>query len=234
MCKLFRVMDDSSREKIVLRYTILELCEIDVRERIKRNLINYPVEYNLIKSFDSAILDVMKYVFDDRNSKCPRVVCNVGNKNDIKNINYSLINFAIWLQTYILKNKSINSAELIVVPSFNEGKCNIVKYKGFKINPIVEILIKCAFSFGESEHLKKLSLANIVNSFVGSAYDSLRDENSKEFSECIEGAIIAHSDIASALSFYNDSGNIDNWMALRSTTFLGRSYFVTADVKMTH
>ncbi|MCD9547264.1 hypothetical protein GLP21_01050 [Photobacterium carnosum] len=232
----FRIMDDSFRERIILRYTILELCEIDVRERIKGILIERPLSINLIKIYESELLEVKTYLYEDKSSRYPQVVCNVGNNQSIKNINYTLINLAIRLQTAILRKKNISGAILAFSPNFSDGSCNIAKYKGFNINPLVEIFIKNAFSFSKTDHLKSLRLSNIVNSFVGAAYDSLKEDNSKEFSECIEGVIISHSGIASVLSFYDDNGALDNWMVLPSTTFLGRSYldeFITEYYQLT-
>ncbi|PMG59397.1 hypothetical protein BCT40_07210 [Vibrio lentus] len=232
----FRIMDDSSRERIILRYTILELCEIDVRERVKKILIESPLSANLIKVYDRDLLEVKAFLYQGKSCRYPQVVCNVGESTSIKNINYTFINLAIWLQTLILRKSNISNAVLAINPNFNDDKCEIAKYKGFEINPMVKWLIKISFSFGKPEHLKKLRLSNIVNSFVGAAYDSLKNENSKEFSENIEGAVVSHSEIASVLSFYDDNGALDNWMVLPSTVFLGRSYldeFITEYYQLT-
>ncbi|NOH99265.1 hypothetical protein [Vibrio sp. 99-70-13A1] len=71
---------------------------------------------------------------------------------------------------------------------------------------------------------KKLKLSTIVDTFVGAAHDSIKSENSREFSENLDVLANAHSEIASVLSFINDNDKLDNWMVLPSNSFLGRNY----------
>ncbi len=220
----FKILDDSSREKVMLRFTIQESCIHDVKGRLSSLLLEQPSALGVVKEKygDIKIKSAISFYL---NKDCKEVVRSNLEGKYIVDVNYTLINLALKLQSLLLKNNNGKSElSLDLSPTKTNGEFRLARYKGFEINPIVRFIIKHSFMFANSRENKKIKLSTIVDTFVGAAHDSIKSENSKEFSENLDVLANAHSEIASVLSFTNDNKELDNWMVLPSNSFLGRNY----------
>lgn len=221
----FRMLDDVSRDRLVLRFSIHESCEFDIRERIKQILIQDAVDQKLLINPNEHVLDVLTYKYSDNDyDEVTRIIAR---GEVVKDIRYGLINIAILLQMTILKSAKIEGCTIVIntLKNSQNGKEMVVaRYDGFKVNPIVKLLIKGAFSFRRDDIQAQLGVSEILYGFIGSASDALRDGNAKEFSDAVENIADWHTEIALALSFKNNEGDGDNWLLLPSGGFLGRSY----------
>lgn len=222
----FRMLDERSRDRLVLQFSIHESCEFDIRERIQQVLIDNAVGNNLLKNPDEHTLSVQCYKYSD--GDYGEITRAVAHNKVIKDIRYGLINIATKLQLTILKIKKTEGCTIVVQPlrnSRNSKNIVLAKYDGFKINPLSKLLIKCAFSFKNENIYSGIGLGAILDGFVGSASDALRDGNAKDFTEAVKNIADWHTEIALALSFKNDEGDHDNWLLLPSNAFWGRSCF---------
>ncbi|GAA3720557.1 hypothetical protein GCM10022421_31020 [Oceanisphaera sediminis] len=100
----------------------------------------------------------------------------------------------------------------------------VVRYGGFNINPLVKVLIKVAFSFEKEIPQVDIGLTTVLNGFIGPANDAIRDGDAREFSDAVANLVLWHAELAEALSFKNDKGNLDNWLILPAGGLSGRSY----------
>lgn len=223
--KTFRMLDENSRQSIVLRYSIHELCEVDVRERIKQVLLQSAVEQKLLINPDEQVLEVVNYKYSNDDYK--NIARVVKREKSLKDVRFWLVNTAIWLQISILKFKKSQDCKLVIQLLPRNRTSNIMsvaKYDGFEINPLVQLLIQAAFSFAKAVPQADVGLSAVLNGFVGPANDALRGADAREFSETVDNLVLWHTEIAQALSFKNDDGNLDNWLLLPASGGWGRSY----------
>jgi hypothetical protein len=223
--KTFRMLDEKSRESIVFRFSINEACEIDVRRSIKQLLLENAIDNKLIVNPDEETMDVMAFEFSS--DQYQKVTRTTHGENAIRDIKFRLINAAIRLQVSILKYKKINGCKLIIKPQPRNRTDSIMivaKYDGFDMNPFVKILIKISFSFEKKGNQKNVGLSAIVTSFVGPAYDAIRDSDAREFLNAVDNLVLWHVEVAQSLSFKNDDGNLENWLLLPMEAWWKKSY----------
>lgn len=223
--KTFRMLDDTSREEIIFKFSIQEACEFDVRHRIKKTLLDHAVYNKLLINPDEQVMVVVtsKYSSDEYKN----INRKVKRDKSLKDVRLSLLNFAIWIQIRILKFKKIQGGKLVVQPlrtSKTSPVYTVARYSGFKINPVVKALISSSFSFEKEVSQEKVGLSNVLKGFTGPANDSIRDGDAREFSDAMNNLAMWHSELAEALSFKNDEGNLENWLILPDGGFLGKSY----------
>jgi hypothetical protein len=223
--KTFRMLDENSREAIVFRFSIHEAGEVDVRRRIKKVLLDNAVHNNLMVNHNNDVMEVMNYKYSsDAYSGITR---KVKREEGVKDVRFWLLNTAIWLQVYILKLKKVRKAKLVVNPfraNRTDDEMIVARYYGFVINPVVKVLIKLSFSFIKEVPQVEIGLSSVLNGFVGPANDALRDNDVKEFTEATNKLSLWHLEIAQALSFKNNDGNLDNWLLLTENGMWGRDY----------
>jgi len=223
--KTFRMLDENSRDAIVFRYLINESCVVDVRNRIRELILNNAVEHRLLINPDEQILEVLTNKYSSNDYQEVNLI--VKRDKSLKEVRFWLVNTAIRLQMFILKFKKTEECKLVIQPLRRSKTSNIMsvaKYDGFEINPLVKILIKAAFSFAKEAPQSNSGLSAVLNSFVGSANDALRDGDAREFGETIDNLAFWHAEVAQTLSFKNDNGDLNNWLLLPARGIYGRSY----------
>ena len=205
--KTFLMLDEPSRDRLVLRFSIHSSCELDIREKIKNLIFLNSVDSGLLVNPDEMVLKVSSYKYSDGNDKV--ITCKVNKEKSLKNVKFWLINLAIHLQVRILKLRGLSGGTLVLESfraSRNSNEIVVAKYVGFTINPLVKILIQSSFSFEKSDLHSEYGLVGILNSFVGPANDALRDGDAKEFSNAVDNLSNWHTEVAQALSFKRVAG----------------------------
>lgn len=223
--KTFRMLDENSRDSIVFRYSIHEICEVDVRERIKELLLGNAVQHKLLINPDALVMEVLTYKFSENDYQ--EITRIVKKDKSLKEVRFWLINVAIKLQLFILKFKKIKGCKLVIQPfhSSRTGNVNVVaKYDGFEVNFLVQLLIKVAFSFESKMKKADFGLTAVLKGFVGPARDALRERDSREFAGAINNLVLWHTEVAEALSFKDDNDSLDNWLFLPVSGMWGRTY----------
>ena len=223
--KTFRMLDDTSREEIVFKFSIQEACEFDVRHRIRKALLEHAVSNKLLVNPDKQVMEVVTYKHSSEDYG--NITRKVKRDKSLKDVRLSLLNFAIWIQVFILKLKKIQGGKLVVQPVRNSKTSSVyivARYSGFKINPVVKALIGSAFSFEKEASQARVGLSNVLKGFIGPANDAIRDGDAREFSDAMKNLAMWHSELAEALSFKNDEGNLDNWLILSDGSLWGKNY----------
>jgi len=222
--KTFRMLDESSRERLVFRFSIHEACELDIREKIKELLLQNAVQQKLLVYSDENVLEILTYKYSDNDYK--EVARSIKRDKSLKDVNFLLLNIAILLQTIFLKLSNLKDGKLVIQPlrrSSTSKDMIIAKYYGFEINLLVKLLIQASFSFKKQELQGGIGLTTVLHGFIGPANDALRDSDGREFSDVVDTLALWHSEMAQALSFKNDEGEMDNWLLLPASGW-GRSY----------
>lgn len=222
--KTFKILNDESRNEIITRFSIQEACVADISKRNSMKIIQNAKDLKILFEKDKNILSVETYSFS--NEDFIDIFKKVKVKNKLVDVNYSIINFAIIFQTYILKLKKIDNCIIIISPLSKDRKTYVLaKYQGFKVNLITKLLIKIAFKFNNIQPLEndQILLKNF-DSFIQPAYEALRDNNLKGFEQAIDNLLNYHDTISESLSFIKNDSTPDNWLLLSDGSFWGRSY----------
>ncbi|WP_125825546.1 MULTISPECIES: hypothetical protein [unclassified Pseudoalteromonas] len=245
----FLMLDESKRDRLVVRFTIHELCETDIRNRMHDLLLQNSVQNRVLINPEKEVLKVSTYKFSD--DKFKEINKNSEEEIYASNVYFSIINIVI--RYYIIKFKillSINSKvwgkwlvskesfgwmyidpdvkREFVVQSMWTRKSKpgliIVRYSGFEIGWLSKLLLKTSFRTRKRSQEHDSSLTSMMLGFVGSANDAIREKNVGEFKNAVENIVNWHVEIASALSFLSDNGEEDNWLLLPTASFFSRSY----------
>ncbi|QEY16182.1 hypothetical protein D0C16_09450 [Cellvibrio sp. KY-GH-1] len=145
----FKVINERSRNELVVQFSICESCEFDIRERIKKHLIQDPVGYKMLTVSNEGWLKVGCFWFRESYEE---LIVNVSGAKRPKDIRFRFVGFAILIQSLVLRLKKITGAEIKIDPMFKSvGGSDFVvaKYIGFKINPIAKFFLINSVSFGK-------------------------------------------------------------------------------------
>lgn len=222
----FLMLDERLRDRLVIRFSIHEACESDIRNRMQYLLIQNADSQGLLIKPGNGNLDVDVHLFPDESFN--EVTRTVDKDKVITDIRYRVLNFAIWLQSVIEPSLKRDKGSFVILPRRVERfhpDYTLARFKGFSINPIVKALIKLSYSFKRPDYDHEAGITTILQGFVGSAHDALRESNANNFAEAVDNIIDWHTEIAMAFSFNNDLGEQDNWLLLASSNFFSRSYF---------
>lgn len=245
----FLIMDESKRDRLIVRFTIHELCEIDIRHRIRELLLQNSVHQKILANPDEDVLKVCTYKFHDK--KYNEIVLHSEDQTHVKNVYFAIINTVIRYHFYRLKilnwfnktgigerlisNKGFTwlsidlstKPEIVVQPMWKREKQTglvLVRYAGFNMDWLSRFFIKASFKVKYVEEGSDKSLTSMMLGFVGTANDAIREKNIGDFKYALDNIVKWHIEIASALSFLNNNKEEDNWLLLPTSNFFSRSY----------
>lgn len=243
----FLMLDETKRDRLVVRFTIHELCEADIRQRIRELLLQNSVQNKILINPNEQVLEVSTYKFSD--DKYNEIVIPSEDQIYANNVYFIIINTAIRYYLWKLKillqlnNKkwgkwlvskkgfrwlyadTSTETEIVVQPVWTKEKgLVVVRYVGFGMGWLSKALIKASFATQKVEDDNNKSLTSMMLGFAGSANDSIRDKNTIEFKNALDNIVKWHVEIASALSFLKDNKEEDNWILLPTASFFSRSY----------
>lgn len=221
----FKILNDDFRNRLLVRYSLHVTCEQDIRNRICHLFLDNPTHYKLLFNFSEKTLEVDSHYF--ATGTFEDLIVSVDQELEIVDVRYHILNLAVFIQTVILKFKKINDAKIILKAMRKKTKGKemvLASFRGFKLNPLVKILIKIAYKFGKPLNTDMEGFSTVLAALVGPIDDSIRDSDSREYSSSVLNLIDWHTEIAEALSFKNDTGNLDNWLLLPARGMFGRNY----------
>lgn len=97
----FLMLDESKRDRLVVRFTIHELCETDIRNRMHNLLLQNSVHNRVLANPEEEILKVSTYKFSD--DKFKEITTYSEDEIYASNVYFSVINIVI--RYYIIKFK---------------------------------------------------------------------------------------------------------------------------------
>lgn len=245
----FLMLDENKRDRLIVRFTIHELCEIDIRHRIRELLLQNSVQHKILANPDEAVLKVSTYKFSD--DKYDEIVLRSEDQTHVTNVYFAIINAVIRYHFYrleilnwfnkttfgkwLVSKKGFNwlsidlnaEPEVVVQPMWNKEKQTglvLLKYTGFNMGWLSRLFIKASFKVKYVEEGADKSLTSMMLGFVGTANDAIREKNIGDFKYSLDNIVKWHVEIASALSFFNDNKEEDNWLLLPTSNFFSRSY----------
>ncbi|OCY53798.1 hypothetical protein [Acinetobacter pittii] len=223
--KTFLIMNDHSREEIILRFSIQEACRIDISKRLKNNIIKNAHHYGLIKEYDASNLKISRFSWDE--SDVYPIKKKIRVKYELSDIRFYLINFVIYLQTNYLKFRKKQDVELILdIRGIKDDVYLLGKTKKFRLLRCLRFFYNYSFLFSKPLIIENdEELLKLFKNFIDPIHLSLRDNDVRAFKEAIENLTQYHVNVSSALSFVNDNNRNDNWLLLTDGSIFGRSYF---------
>ena len=210
----FLMLDEAKRDRLIVRFTIHELCEIDIRHRIRELLLQNSVHHKIMVNPDEAVLKVRTYKFSD--DKYDEVALYSEDKTHVTNVYFSIINGIIGYHFYRLKilnwfNKTgfgkwlVSKAgfkwlrvdlnvepEIVVQPIWKNEKQTglvLVRYSGFTMGWFSKLLIKASFTIKHGEQGSDKSLTSMMLGFVGTAKDAIREKNIGDFKYALDNIV---------------------------------------------
>ena len=245
----FLMLDETKRDRLVVRFTIHELCETDIKHRIHELLLQNSVKNNILANPDEDVLKVSTFKFSD--DKYNEIIVPSTDLIQVTNVYFAIINTVIryhvkklrvlhWfnnldLGKWLVSKRGFSwlglnfnvKPELVVQPIWtreNKTGLVVVRYTGFDLGWLSKMLIKSSFTTQKNEENYDKSLTSMMLGFFGSVNDSIREKNIGEFKYALDNIVKWHIEIASALSFLNDNKEDDNWLLLPTAHFFSRSY----------
>lgn len=245
----FLMLDETKRDRLIVRFTIHELCEMDIRQRIHELLLLNSVRNKILVNPNEDLLKVSTYKFSDE--KYNEIIIPSTDPIRITNVYYATINALIHYQVkklkilrwfnrqsfgkWLVSRKGFSGLsfdfnakpEFVLQPVWTKkGETGLVvaRYVDFNLGWISKLLIKNSVTTTKKEVDYDKSLTSMMLGLVGSANDSIREKNIGEFKTALANIVKWHTEIASALSFLNDNKEDDNWLLLPTTNFFSRSY----------
>lgn len=245
----FLMLDEVRRDRLLIRFTIHELCENDIRKRISDLLLQNSLQHNLLANPDPSVLKVSSYKLSD--NKYKNIDKNIKTKKEVivSNVYFAIINTLIRFQVYQLKflrflkrNSTYQSLvslkvfrwlnidiktkpEIIVQAIRTRERLVVVRYKDFNIGWLSKLFFKISFKIGKAQESSDKSLSSMLTGFTGTVNDAIREKDIPEFKYALDNIVKWHTEIASALSFINDNGEEDNWLLLPTANFFSRTYY---------
>ncbi|MEL0630096.1 hypothetical protein [Psychromonas aquatilis] len=244
----FLMLDDAKRDRLIVRFTMHELCEFDIRKRLKKLLLHNAIQNKYLFIPDERLFKVRTYKLSDdkykeicKPSKTPLEIYNVSFRliNTVIRFESYKLGFTYWVSSLWLSkwfvakglvgwNFKLNEgAEFVVQPiwySRPNPRLSLIKYSGLNLSRLSKLLIRLSFSTKQVEDKGDKSLTSMIQAVIGSTHDALREKNIGEFKSSLDNIVKWHIEIASALGFINDSNQPDNWLLLPTTSFFSRRY----------
>ncbi|MBB1272511.1 hypothetical protein [Psychromonas sp. SR45-3] len=222
--KTFSILDATKRDNLIIRYSINELCIKDIKSRLKVIFVEHSCHKGFLSFQNKSILKIENHNYTDEGYEVLTV--NVNKHKSLSNIRFWLLKLAIRLQVMILFLFRKKGLTLIFQPyrlskalnEFHLCKTN------FKLNYLVKFLIKGSVSYKAVDNLSDESFKAMSDGLLGSAIDSINNDNTHGFEVAVNNLIAWHIEISSSLAFINDHGKKDNWILLPNSGLFGRSY----------
>jgi hypothetical protein len=224
----FSMLDDTTRDRLIVQYTIHELCEADIRLRIRDALILRALENKILINPDPERVKVS--TFSMLNDKYEDIAVEKKGTYEVSNIYFLIINIVI--NYNLLKSKLYEkffpekdfNPEIVLQPrSSSKEVGTFVLAKHVDLDWLSIALLRASFSLKKSTKGDRKSISSMILGFTGSAKDAMRERNTNEFTSSIDNIVEWHSEIAQALSFKNDDKEDDNWLLLENATLFGRN-----------
>ena len=229
--KTLSVLDENQKDEFVFRFVTNEVCETDLKQRIRSVYLKGLFQYKLLRNSNDDVLAIPNDLISNRYDK--EVSYVAGKYKELLNVSLWKINLAIWLQSNILKKSiDINNTEsnkykfYVCIPEFTNGDKNVVltKYSGFDINILVSLLIKNSVRYEKKSNKTDISISSALEAFTSPIYTALNNNDEGQFVESLDRLAMYHIQLAEVLSFENPDGKYDNWLLLNEGTW-GFSYF---------
>lgn len=220
----FNILNDEFRNRLLMRYSIHEACEQDIRDRLQYSLMEYPSLHGFLSSFNEDVLKIESYLIG--NSK--ELIMNVDRDFSIVDVRYRIISIAILVQTIILKFRNKNGGKISIKSMSKKSKGRemiIANYDGFEMSPFVKFLIILAHKYRKTHSSIDIGFSTVLAALVGPIDDALRDSDTRSYSKSVNNLVDGHTEIAQSLAFKNDTGKLDNWLLLASRGMFGQNYF---------
>lgn len=244
----FLMLDDAKRDRLIVRFTMHELCEFDIRKRLKELLLHNAIRNKYLFNPDERFFKVSTYKFSDDKYQ---EICKRSKKPlEIYNVSFRLINVVIrfesyklgcahwvsslWLSKWFIAKgftwidfKFTEGAEFVIQPiwhSRTNPRLSLIKYSGLNLSWLSKVLIYFSMSTKQVEDKSDKSLTSMMQAIIGTTHDALREKKIGEFKSSLDNIVQWHVEIGSALGFVNDNNQPDNWLLLPTASFFSRRY----------
>lgn len=244
----FLMLDEVKRDWLIIRFTIHELCQTDIRHRIGNLLLLNSIKNNMLNNPDENVLKISTdELFYEKASE---IKIHLKNNANVTNIYYSVINlvifsqikklkFLLWLNRHDFGKRLVSKKyfhrlfvdsrikpKLSITPILtqeNKTVLIVARYTDFNLDWLSKELIKFSIKTHINKEGYNKSLTSMLLGLFGTVNDSLREKNVIDFKYALDNIVKWHVEISSSLQFSNNDKE-DNWLLLQPTNAFGRNY----------
>lgn len=221
----FNILNEKFRNRLLIRFAIHEVFEMQIRKRISDVLVYEPIANGMLKEINDEYLKINENkTFSEDKENLIKVVPR--NKSQVE-IKYSILYLGLKIQRFLLKMGDLKGCEVSIRPSRNTAHGSemiLINYSGFKMTKFMKIIFKLSFSFYENKDIEDVGFSMLLTSLISPVDDALRDGNSRIYENAISDLVDWHTEISLALSFTNNEKKLDNWLLLRDQRIFGFSF----------
>ncbi len=222
----FQIIQESSRDELLLKFTINESFVQNIRERLSLLIPQNVLSNKLINLPDDIMADISTIRF----SRDLETVYSSNFKRPvyIANIYFRILDYVINSLLKRSKDAGLDEKPQLVIPATVDNKARkehvVATSIGFSLNSREKLLLKLSYRFSIKQPFDAATLDEIIYSLVGSASDELKSRNPKLFDKAIKRLARWHCAVSDSLAFKNDENKLDSWLLLPSSSYLSRSF----------
>lgn len=221
----FNILNEKFRNRLLIRFAIHEILEVQIRKRISDVLISYPIKYKIIKNINDENLKINETnYFSGNKEQLIKIVPRYKNQVEIR---YSILYLGLKLQRFLLKRGGLKGCEISIRPVRKTAHGNemiLMNYSGFELSRFANLIFKLSFSFYENRDVENVGFSVLLTSLIAPVDDALRDGNSRIYTDAISDLVNWHTELSLALSFTNNEEKLDNWLLLSEARIFGFSF----------
>jgi hypothetical protein len=217
----FEIVQDDSRDKLIIRYSINESFIEDIRKRLSELIPLGAFTQGILPYKKDYGLDISTFGMGGNDGEEIKVKFKKGRY--VKSIRFSFLKIVIAL----IKDGDYKKSRLVFpvyVDNHRRNEFILAKCKGIHLSYIQKLFLSAAYKFSKNKPFEDETLQQIILAIVGNVYDEMEAVETKRFELAIDNLAKWHSVVFDALSFVNDNDKEDNWMLLPSSAFWGGSY----------
>lgn len=226
LCATFKVIHESSRDALLLKYTVNESFIDDIRKRMSELLPQVAGDRGLIYKRDKEGLELSTVLFSREDESYFTITHS--KPAYIQNVRFRFLSLAsflvFWWNRHFSSDKEIRIVFPATADNMERRKYDLAAIKGSDFNALEKIIVRISYSFSTKKPFPDDVLKDIIFSLVGSSFDELKNNNPKLFEESIRKLAHWHSMVSDVLVFIDDNGQVDNWLLMPSSGFFGRTY----------
>lgn len=226
----YNMLKKSELNALAFRYSIQLAYEIDLKDKIRTALLDYPLENGLLKNTKEAPFQFVSFIYESEDDDKKSITIKNRTQETLTDVNFWLLNLLIKLQNKIRTKKNNNKTEIWFRPTrSNSGSTKdlvLLDYFGAEFNNVIKPLLKIAFTYKKAKKNPEHNMDEMIFGFIGPALNAIKQGDSNELEQTIDELTKIHINFKNALINTNTRNNKDNnrWFEFERDSRGGQSY----------
>ena len=232
------VIFDRTRSKLLLRFTINNAFEGDIRKRLPRHMAMAETFGGLAGHVTRRLMagdEPDQLLVVDTTGLTPvggtLVYRKTRKKTYIQDIHYRVVSCALWIIQRRLAQQGPSFERSLVLPLSIDAQPShkhlVADYRGFQPDWLSKNLLKLAFPTTPRNPFPENALPDVQRAITGAVRDALKVNDLHAYHEAVSHLVDWHTHLLDYLAFTNDKGQPDNWLLLPAPGLTVENYLHT-------